>query len=115
MQKTAYELRISDWSSDVCSSDLLFGLQLDQARARHHHGLLDRRSYALAARHHRRRAQVFNARIGAGADENAIHLDFGKRCVWRQTHLLQGALPASAPPTVLFIGISRTSVRERGG
>src|SRR3546814_5190756 len=24
MQKTAYEMRISDWSSDVCSSDLLF-------------------------------------------------------------------------------------------
>src|SRR3546814_11202953 len=23
MRKTAYELRISDWSSDVCSSDLL--------------------------------------------------------------------------------------------
>src|SRR3546814_7013355 len=23
-QKTAYELRISDWSSDVCSSDLTF-------------------------------------------------------------------------------------------
>src|SRR3546814_16900049 len=24
-QKTAYEVRISDWSSDVCSSDLAFG------------------------------------------------------------------------------------------
>src|SRR3546814_7437288 len=24
-QKTAYEMRISDWSSDVCSSDLHFG------------------------------------------------------------------------------------------
>src|SRR3546814_6633703 len=24
-QKTAYEVRISDWSSDVCSSDLLEG------------------------------------------------------------------------------------------
>src|SRR3546814_3036029 len=24
-QKTAYEMRISDWSSDVCSSDLLMG------------------------------------------------------------------------------------------
>src|SRR3546814_8839473 len=24
-QKTAYEMRISDWSSDVCSSDLLPG------------------------------------------------------------------------------------------
>src|SRR3546814_10700593 len=23
-QETAYEMRISDWSSDVCSSDLLF-------------------------------------------------------------------------------------------
>src|SRR3546814_18629831 len=26
-QKTAYEMRISDWSSDVCSSDLLTPLQ----------------------------------------------------------------------------------------
>src|SRR3546814_4411072 len=25
-QKTAYEMRISDWSSDVCSSDLKLGL-----------------------------------------------------------------------------------------
>src|SRR3546814_8038944 len=24
-QKTAYEMRISDWSSDVCSSDLYYG------------------------------------------------------------------------------------------
>src|SRR3546814_1766131 len=27
-QKTAYEMRISDWSSDVCSSDLPTSLQL---------------------------------------------------------------------------------------
>src|SRR3546814_998220 len=27
-QKTAYEMRISDWSSDVCSSDLKRGIQL---------------------------------------------------------------------------------------
>src|SRR3546814_8087929 len=26
-QKTAYEMRISDWSSDVCSSDLVHGVQ----------------------------------------------------------------------------------------
>src|SRR3546814_16629642 len=34
-QKTAYEMRISDWSSDVCSSDLLVyrerGVALDEA------------------------------------------------------------------------------------
>src|SRR3546814_19130815 len=28
-QKTAYEMRISDWSSDVCSSDLLAGTGSD--------------------------------------------------------------------------------------
>src|SRR3546814_4690797 len=26
-QKTAYEMRISDWSSDVCSSDLIWRVQ----------------------------------------------------------------------------------------
>src|SRR3546814_2227625 len=35
-QKTAYEMRISDWSSDVCSSDLA-------GFARRHHGLGQRR------------------------------------------------------------------------
>src|SRR3546814_3015430 len=29
-QKTAYEMRISDWSSDVCSSDLLASLVDDE-------------------------------------------------------------------------------------
>src|SRR3546814_6624009 len=33
-QKTAYELRISDWSSDVCSSDLIHRLQQRAGRAR---------------------------------------------------------------------------------
>src|SRR3546814_14788322 len=38
-QKTAYEMRISDWSSDVCSSDLspawrkiVFGMSRDEIR-----------------------------------------------------------------------------------
>src|SRR3546814_7449985 len=33
-QKTAYGLRISDWSSDVCSSDLASMEAIDQLRAR---------------------------------------------------------------------------------
>src|SRR3546814_17079666 len=32
-QKTAYELRISDWSSDVCSSDLDQGRKIDASGA----------------------------------------------------------------------------------
>src|SRR3546814_6982533 len=31
-QKTAYEMRISDWSSDVCSSDLDMGPDRDERR-----------------------------------------------------------------------------------
>src|SRR3546814_1371397 len=31
-QKTAYEMRISDWSSDVCSSDLQLGQALEELR-----------------------------------------------------------------------------------
>src|SRR3546814_5633696 len=48
-QKTAYEMRISDWSSDVCSSDLLLrqdllvGLQAER--------LLVLRRYALVDQH----------------------------------------------------------------
>src|SRR3546814_8769129 len=34
-QKTAYEMRISDWSSDVCSSDLLVGVGLQSQIGRH--------------------------------------------------------------------------------
>src|SRR3546814_4858081 len=36
-QKTAYELRISDWSSDVCSSDLVGGFH-DRHIGRHRAG-----------------------------------------------------------------------------
>src|SRR3546814_10480830 len=32
-QKTAYEMRISDWSSDVCSSDLVELLQVREISA----------------------------------------------------------------------------------
>src|SRR3546814_6165665 len=39
-QKTAYELRISDWSSDVCSSDLIHPAQvIGDLHQRHGNGL----------------------------------------------------------------------------
>src|SRR3546814_16642737 len=39
-QKTAYEMRISDWSSDVCSSDLVLEVvrAVDRIRVRHNVG-----------------------------------------------------------------------------
>src|SRR3546814_5304965 len=40
-QKTAYELRISDWSSDVCSSDLVLGTIAPRA-VRHQADLMEK-------------------------------------------------------------------------
>src|SRR3546814_9552868 len=48
-QKTAYEMRISDWSSDVCSSDLIYAREI-RLRMR------DRK--AVPARGHRHRDRV---------------------------------------------------------
>src|SRR3546814_2949126 len=53
-QKTAYEMRISDWSSDVCSSDLLIGrqhvhfLRAGEDAARRRHLAAGRDAYELA-------------------------------------------------------------------
>src|SRR3546814_2351315 len=49
-QKTAYEMRISDWSSDVCSSDLvLAGLQPQRVAAAEHAHLVGRQRARVVA------------------------------------------------------------------
>src|SRR3546814_12067545 len=55
-QKTAYEMRISDWSSDVCSSDLI-------VEARHAIGPAYADQIAFDRRH---RARLFGRRIYPG-------------------------------------------------
>src|SRR3546814_20866045 len=56
---------LEDGLNNYLVPTFLFGLQLDPARARHPPGLLDRRSSALAARHHRPRAPDFHTRLDA--------------------------------------------------
>src|SRR3546814_5428320 len=61
-QKTAYELRISDWSSDVCSSDLDAAPRIEAVRRGKGVGrarLLARRTAAapVAPRHRRRQIE----------------------------------------------------------
>src|SRR3546814_5430153 len=48
-QKTAYEMRISDWSSDVCSSDLFIILKR-RRRYRHRSGAQSRPTKATSGR-----------------------------------------------------------------
>src|SRR3546814_9136600 len=63
-QKTAYEMRISDWSSDVCSSDLLGLKQCDQLRLHEREVVRDREADDTSA------AQV---RLELGRELRAVH------------------------------------------
>src|SRR3546814_8946990 len=65
-QKTAYEMRISDWSSDVCSSDLI---QDDDLVGRDiQHDRLARRG----PRHHERRLGLAQSRRRLASDEGGV-------------------------------------------
>src|SRR3546814_5158547 len=73
-QKTAYEMRISDWSSDVCSSDLRRGEEGFQILAdpEHHGRFLERRRVGrLQADGVRRGAALHDKMRRAGACHDA--------------------------------------------
>src|SRR3546814_990122 len=75
-QKTAYEMRISDWSSDVCSSDLM---RTDNA--------------ALIAWATEGAATIYEGTQATGVDGMAIHYILG----WEHddTDVLRGHLTSS--------------------
>src|SRR3546814_8385378 len=82
-QKTAYEMRISDWSSDVCSSDLaIWPLSLKAGRSRER-----RKVWAFHNRpYHARYASCrmsFNACCSAGQAVDWNSPQRGKRCLRR--------------------------------
>src|SRR3546814_8371885 len=83
-QKTAYEMRISDWSSDVCSSDLAqncnfalnrAGNELVLVRRCHEQGFHLGQQMAVHARH-----LEFVLEIGHGA-QRSEERRVGKECV----------------------------------
>src|SRR3546814_6750008 len=84
-QKTAYEMRISDWSSDVCSSDLAAGARADVVQCLFHRrddlGMLTHRQIVVRAPDGDRLRSVVTreaACVGEGAlvaqdvDEDAV-------------------------------------------
>src|SRR3546814_4465284 len=85
-QKTAYEMRISDWSSDVCSSDL-FGLaHVVPPR----HPFVIERIHVIAWRGRLGVVHGFRVDIGrivAGAGDR-IGLGFEARAVAEQDHVI---------------------------
>src|SRR3546814_2700772 len=76
-QKTAYEMRISDWSSDVCSSDLLGG-QHRQRNADRQHAEEDDGDEGQQPQQHSlrvRRNGGAGGRYGGGLSGHQKHLD----------------------------------------
>src|SRR3546814_13170152 len=116
-QKTAYEMRISDWSSDVCSSDLLHRLvhrlARDDARRLHFHagaGNILQRALAVD----RVAERVDHAAEQALADR---HVDDGAGALDGVAFLDAAVVAEDHDPDVvgLEVELGRASVRARGG
>src|SRR3546814_6599870 len=81
-QKTAYEMRISDWSSDVCSSDLpshRFPRRVDPFVAELHREIRarqERQGRTVRRRHARRHDR---GAVGEGARPEILLTDQGDR------------------------------------
>src|SRR3546814_885358 len=80
-QKTAYEMRISDWSSDVCSSDLLHRGILDVSGVGEYGPVVEQTAGGAAGRRGRsnrsqKRSAVARAEVGPpknGSDQCDQH------------------------------------------
>src|SRR3546814_16408870 len=101
-QKTAYELRISDWSSDVCSSDLRQG--------RHPHPRFGRR-------HADRRRGLHDAQAGFWHRDLRLTPDWRRRRrnakTADMTHALRCAARATPVLATLFLAIGPASAAEQ--
>src|SRR3546814_13580640 len=88
-QKTAYEMRISDWSSDVCSSDLNEMRHAVQIRSEQNEGIVDYRapdapprssiawSFDVATTHETGRAQIRHISTRGLQGSTSMSLDVG--------------------------------------
>mmetsp|Transcript_28905 Transcript_28905/g.51672 ORF Transcript_28905/g.51672 Transcript_28905/m.51672 type:complete len:597 (-) Transcript_28905:259-2049(-) len=89
---------------------LLLRLLLHQSRAGHHHGIHSFR-HAAARRDGRHLANVLDAAVGAGADEDLVHGDALQRRAGLQSHVLKGTLDGR---TTLRVALSRRVGRLSG-
>src|SRR3546814_16817788 len=102
-QKTAYEMRISDWSSDVCSSDLMAGVVIGLKREED--GAAHARTPALAAR--ASSAAHSSSMTAADRSPSPISASGQSAAAARGVHLaihqpISAALPASSAQAALI-------------
>src|SRR3546814_1273510 len=88
-QKTAYEMRISDWSSDVCSSDLATHLVMENPDSQPRKRLIAGAPVRRTARHVRVCATQYDQRRIANFDEFAEQIEyFASTAASYDSHLL---------------------------
>src|SRR3546814_7643076 len=98
-QKTAYEMRISDWSSDVCSSDL--DARAARAAALHHE---QPEPAVISKRHIETAAADLGAAVGGGCDDD------DRDVVVERAQMLEKFDPAD--PGHLHVGYDAGKARE---
>src|SRR3546814_2106087 len=91
-QKTAYEMRISDWSSDVCSSDLGLDRHVAQGHARLRRQAFDGlpdvfdriapRALRAQAMHHINH-QVLDRKSVVSGQSVSVRVDLGGRSIFK--------------------------------
>src|SRR3546814_2332789 len=94
-QETAYEMRISDWSSDVCSSDLLRPFRITGARE-YGPGLRDRIDAALL---------LFGRAPGPAVIVECAQIPFAVPCgsFDRGRERVGAPIPAITKPGLIFV------------
>src|SRR3546814_18982278 len=81
-QKTAYEMRISDWSSDVCSSDLIAAMVLGGGEVQCIRRLQaeSRTQMGTVGEHHRRHRQLNKLRQPLFVISLQLQIAIAQRC-----------------------------------
>src|SRR3546814_20819124 len=97
-QKTGYEMRISDWSSDVCSSDLIDLGRTEIARVD-----LDDAAAALLAIALLVDAATLEAQVDASIGERPLDEGADVRRFARRKHIVVGRFLLQHPPPPLDI------------
>src|SRR3546814_15012960 len=117
-QKTTYEMRISDWSSDVCSSELGLGARLDPEivgkRAEAIAGAVPRDDAIAGARQRTDlAAPIFLRAERAVQQEDGDPARAGHAVIGEPRHAARS--PLSAPPTPGAPELGTGAGQERGG
>ena len=81
-----------------CGKDFIqpfaFCLLFNQPRTGYHNRFFDAICDSATFDNRRRRADIFNTRVGTRADKHPIDFDVSDRLTWGQTHILIGACPS---------------------